>query len=1461
MVARISPLRILGVLALLSWCGCDSSAPPPAAGGGFFDAGEPDTGQIEDTGSQDAEPSDAGFEDAQPVDVGFPDVGHSMDAGMVVDGGPPPLLTPPDLYLALSSTGSVELRWLAASDLPGVTYAVFTSTTPDPLVDAPLLETTDTRAQIPGLQTDVTYHFAVVAHDGFGWSAPGVWISARPSLNPLRLRPENVFHVVPSAAVLSSSSSIALTNLAPEATHLQFSIEHVAAGLPAAARIVERTPVGNGVLVAFERVGLHEIIVPGSEVDVSVRSLAVPAGVPWQMQDDGRFRRTHTFGASGVVVVEEGIAAQTQGGSVAASINYERRIGPWGSSEAGVGISGRVKADVQLTLNAGTESLSFVALGSLQANLNAQLAVPRAWERERQVKVLSVKTHIPVFGPLVVTAEFDIDLVAGVSAAGRLTSAMDYAYESSFSGSLQYNRGQPIDTSWQATTVRHQFGYSTGVHATATVRAGVVVRVGASLFGLVSAGLNTKVDAALTVVAGNCGAQSLALMDLSSDAHIEVFGDYDVAVHADEQVPFWNPGPRALLRMPSLGIMGRNCAVQACRETPGTVVGTPLRWNRYSWTESDPGLVISPNTRSTIVFPPFSESLSSHRLVVEAETQISGVPITICREAGVSARYGLCSTVCEACDGALLSGDSACVPSAVLSPSSLDLGRIAEETTYPVVFEDAGGAAFDYWASPVTGSEWLGLDQSPGNQSSLRVLSAYPAGVAPNGPRTGGLRVFSFDLPGREVLLPVSANIAAPGISIVPTSPSLTTEAGGIATFTVVLDRQPLGQVSIVTTSLNPAEARVTPGVLVFTALDWSLPQTVTVTGLDDALRDGDQAYTVLLTPAESIDPTYRGMDPPDLQFVNQDDEAGIIVQAANGLFTTEAGGTATFAVVLYRAPTAAVTVALSSSDLSEGLVSLNSLSFTPANWSVPQPVIVTGVDDALPDGDQVYDIVLAPAQSPDLAYQGLDPQDVPVTNEDDELGITVQAASGLFTTEAGGTASFTVVLGQAPLGPVSIPVSSSDLLEGLVSPSNLRFSATNWSVVQTVTVTGVDDNVHDGDRGYLIQFGLAQSTDSYFQGASATDVSVTNRDDETDVVVQVMGSLVTTEVGGTASFTVALRRASTAPVTLPLSSSDLTEGTVSPASLSFSTSNWSTPQTVTLTGVDDTLPDGPQLYDAVLGVVQSADPIYQGIDPVDRPVTNQDNEIPPGYVLIPAGTFTMGSPPSELGRDNDEILRQATITGSFYMKATEVTQAEWAAVMGSNPSYFPACGGNCPVEQVTWFDGVAYMNALSAAEGLQACYGAAGAFAGLSCTGYRYPTESEWEYAARAGTTTAFHTGPITRGYPNPDPALDRAGWYLNNAGQQNGNRTTHAVAQKEVNAFGLYDMHGNVWEWTHDWYGAYSSSSVVDSVGAQSGSDRVIRGGSWNDPPRGCRSAQRIGHPGIRANYVGFRPSRSGP
>ncbi|MBF0452838.1 MAG: formylglycine-generating enzyme family protein, partial [Candidatus Magnetomorum sp.] len=192
------------------------------------------------------------------------------------------------------------------------------------------------------------------------------------------------------------------------------------------------------------------------------------------------------------------------------------------------------------------------------------------------------------------------------------------------------------------------------------------------------------------------------------------------------------------------------------------------------------------------------------------------------------------------------------------------------------------------------------------------------------------------------------------------------------------------------------------------------------------------------------------------------------------------------------------------------------------------------------------------------------------------------------------------------------------------------------------------------------------------------------------------------------------------------------------------------------------------------------------------------------------------------------------------YMQTTEVTQGQWKAVMGSNPSSFSSCGDTCPVDNVSWNDIQEFIQKLNEKEGIDK---------------YRLPTEAEWEYAARAGSPSAFANGGISQTGCEIDSNLNLMGWYCGNASSK-----THPVAQKSANAWGLYDMHGNVWEWCQDWYGSYPTSGVDDPMGPSTGSNRVVRGGNWGGGARSCRSAQRGNDgPGARSGGCGCRLLRT--
>ena len=234
-----------------------------------------------------------------------------------------------------------------------------------------------------------------------------------------------------------------------------------------------------------------------------------------------------------------------------------------------------------------------------------------------------------------------------------------------------------------------------------------------------------------------------------------------------------------------------------------------------------------------------------------------------------------------------------------------------------------------------------------------------------------------------------------------------------------------------------------------------------------------------------------------------------------------------------------------------------------------------------------------------------------------------------------------------------------------------------------------------------------------------------------------------------------------------------------------------------------------------------------------------------PEMVAIPSGSFEMGSPVDEIGRYRDESPQHRVRIGTpFALGKTEVTQGQWRALMGNNPSYFSGCGDECPVEQVTWNDAQEYLLKLSKKTGKH----------------YRLPTEAEWEYAARAGTTTPFNTGNCIRtSEANYDGNYDYS--YCHTM-TRNYRQRTLPVGSLAANGFALHDMHGNVWEWAEDcWHDDYQGAPVDGSAWSSGSCEkRVLRGGSWKVEPRALRSAQRnwewANEPG---NGHGFRVART--
>lgn len=267
------------------------------------------------------------------------------------------------------------------------------------------------------------------------------------------------------------------------------------------------------------------------------------------------------------------------------------------------------------------------------------------------------------------------------------------------------------------------------------------------------------------------------------------------------------------------------------------------------------------------------------------------------------------------------------------------------------------------------------------------------------------------------------------------------------------------------------------------------------------------------------------------------------------------------------------------------------------------------------------------------------------------------------------------------------------------------------------------------------------------------------------------------------------------------------------------------------------------------------APPKPQGPPPPPQPAPEQVKErkaalasgvtLTEGFVVIPAGSFAMGAPDGEVEGFNDALQHPVTLTRAFEVQTTEVTEGQYRDLMGATDAQKTGCD-DCPVVNVSWFQAVTYCNQLSKRRGLSPCYTVAGfdvQWKGLSCQGYRLPTEAEWEYAARAGTTGPRY-GEVAE-----------IAWI-----DVNSELRPQKVGQKRPNPWGLYDMLGNAFEWTWDWMGPYPSGPQTDPVGPPGGENRVFRGGSFKHPDVEARAAFRNGYgPGNQVEFIGFRCVRS--
>jgi hypothetical protein len=564
--------------------------------------------------------------------------------------------------------------------------------------------------------------------------------------------------------------------------------------------------------------------------------------------------------------------------------------------------------------------------------------------------------------------------------------------------------------------------------------------------------------------------------------------------------------------------------------------------------------------------------------------------------------------------------------------------------------------------------------------------------------------------------------VVAPGLIVSPTDIDIL-EGGPAATVTIRLSTPPSpGSVTSISVKndrigLDPQET-ISPSTLTFDDTNWKNPQTILVTAIDDTLPDGDITYKLIASVAASTDTIYASVPEVSIGVINRDNEPQtapgvtfIGISPNTPLTTSENGGQVTIDVKLDSMPSTDVTLNFVSNDITEGMMLVGQnpqqsaqLIFTPLNWDVPQSVTVIGVDDNYADGGKNYDIVTE-IKTSDISYKTYNPPDISFTNDDDDIPqLIVTPTSGLITSESGTTAAFQVTLANSPVPttdaaqPIQVALSVAVQppgpglpLEGSISlpATQLIFDSNNYNVPQTVTVTGVDDNIIDCSKTYNVIVSIDNDNTTsgpYFNSGISQTVSITNTDNEVSSASQIVISktqLSTSEDGASDSFNVCLTSQPTAPVTIDLaipqtaSNEGAFNGDLLSQSLVFDQNNWTMVRTVTVTGKDDQVADGPITYQLAMSS-RSSDANYANRTIAPVWVTNADNEeaCPYDHTASPltaglcAGPGTIET--SEDGDSGDLKVKLTKRPSAFVVVKVIITDSSEGRIADpvNNPSY-----------------------------------------------------------------------------------------------------------------------------------------------------------------------------------------------
>jgi murein DD-endopeptidase MepM/ murein hydrolase activator NlpD len=463
-------------------------------------------------------------------------------------------------------------------------------------------------------------------------------------------------------------------------------------------------------------------------------------------------------------------------------------------------------------------------------------------------------------------------------------------------------------------------------------------------------------------------------------------------------------------------------------------------------------------------------------------------------------------------------------------------------------------------------------------------------------------------------------------------------ETGTSDTLAVVLTAQPLTDVELTFVSGNTAEVTVSPDTLTFTTANWNVAQTVTVTGVNDQVVDGNQSTTVTISIDDAnSDDAFDTVTNQAVTVTTVDDEAAdfSISQSGGNTSVSESGTTDTFGVVLSAQPLTNVVLSIAGGDTTEAIVSPPSVTFTPANWNTARTVTVTGVNDNLIDGNQSTTLTVSvSAAASDDHFDSVTNQSVSVSTTDDDVAGFLLSKVTANVSEPATTDTFNIVLTAQPGSNVVFNLDSSDPREVAVSPTTFTFTAANWNSARNVIVTAVDDPTADGSQSSTVTIAIDDaSSDNHFAAVANQRVSVTTADDDVAgfSLSQTEGTTSVSEAGTSDTFDVVLTAQPLTNVVVQILNSGSSEATVDPPTLTFTPVNWNAPRTVTVAGVDDPIVDGDQVTPMTVSVDDAnSDSAFNGLADQEVVVTTIDDDLALDFGDAPSAAqsgFAQGYP------------------------------------------------------------------------------------------------------------------------------------------------------------------------------------------------------------------------------------------